>query len=120
MFPEGSVAFDHALIMRDVRHEWHGVPDLTIDPAVQRREDVPNTATQTAGIWELMAASESAGLRLRWFESRSATTSFKRRKARKKRSNWTGRNSRFVEANEVRDPRIVETAGRLQNESAYG
>lgn len=26
-FPPGSVAFDHALIMRDVPHEWEGVDD---------------------------------------------------------------------------------------------
>jgi hypothetical protein len=32
MFPSGSVSFDHALIMRDVRHEWHDVDDLTISP----------------------------------------------------------------------------------------
>lgn len=24
MFPEGSIAFDHALIMRNIAHEWHG------------------------------------------------------------------------------------------------
>jgi hypothetical protein len=28
VFPEGSVEFDHGLIMRDVRHEWHGEPDM--------------------------------------------------------------------------------------------
>jgi hypothetical protein len=27
-FPEGSVQFDHALIMRDVLHEWHKAEDL--------------------------------------------------------------------------------------------
>jgi hypothetical protein len=27
-FPEGSVEFDHALIMRDVIHEWHKAEDL--------------------------------------------------------------------------------------------
>lgn len=27
-FPAGSVQFDHALIMRDVPHEWHGCDDL--------------------------------------------------------------------------------------------
>jgi Uncharacterized conserved protein (COG2071) len=27
-FPEGSVEFDHALIMRDVLHEWHKAEDL--------------------------------------------------------------------------------------------
>lgn len=33
-FPKGSVQFDHGLIMRDVVHEWHGVPDFTLCPAV--------------------------------------------------------------------------------------
>lgn len=28
LFPSGTVAFDHALIMRDIDHEWHGAPDL--------------------------------------------------------------------------------------------
>lgn len=32
MFPSGSATFDHALIMRDVRHEWRGVDDLVIEP----------------------------------------------------------------------------------------
>lgn len=27
-FPNGSIEFDHALIMRDVRHEWHAAEDL--------------------------------------------------------------------------------------------
>ncbi|MEM9188827.1 MAG: DUF2071 domain-containing protein [Myxococcota bacterium] len=27
-FPEGSVVFDHALLMRDIQHEWVGHPDL--------------------------------------------------------------------------------------------
>jgi hypothetical protein len=27
-FPKGSIEFDHALIMRDVRHEWHQAEDL--------------------------------------------------------------------------------------------
>jgi hypothetical protein len=27
-FPKGSVAFDGALLMRDIPHEWHGLPDL--------------------------------------------------------------------------------------------
>jgi hypothetical protein len=30
MFPKGSVEFDHALIMRDIEHEWHSAPDLYI------------------------------------------------------------------------------------------
>jgi hypothetical protein len=27
-FPEGSVQFDHALIMRDILHEWHKAEDM--------------------------------------------------------------------------------------------
>jgi len=27
-FPEGSVTFDHALVMRDILHEWHKAEDL--------------------------------------------------------------------------------------------
>ncbi len=29
-FPPGSIALDHALLMRDVRHQWHGAPDLCV------------------------------------------------------------------------------------------
>jgi hypothetical protein len=32
LFPKGSVQFDHALIMRDVPHEWHTEPDLACTP----------------------------------------------------------------------------------------
>jgi len=28
MFPGGSVHFDHALVMRDIPHEWHAVEDM--------------------------------------------------------------------------------------------
>lgn len=28
VFPAGSVTFDHALIMRDVTHQWHGEADI--------------------------------------------------------------------------------------------
>jgi hypothetical protein len=27
-FPAGSVSFDHALVMRDLKHQWHGVADM--------------------------------------------------------------------------------------------
>lgn len=30
MFPKGSIEFDHALIMRNVEHEWHSAADLYI------------------------------------------------------------------------------------------
>jgi hypothetical protein len=29
-FPKGSIEFDHALIMRDVEHEWHTADDLYV------------------------------------------------------------------------------------------
>lgn len=29
-FPKGSVEFDHALIMRDIAHEWHNTADLYV------------------------------------------------------------------------------------------
>ncbi|MDI1242571.1 MAG: DUF2071 domain-containing protein [bacterium] len=29
-FPEGSIEFDHALIMRDIAHEWHSHDPLTV------------------------------------------------------------------------------------------
>lgn len=32
VFPLGSVTFDHALLMRDLHHEWHEVPDLHMAP----------------------------------------------------------------------------------------
>lgn len=34
LFPPGSVALDHALVMRDLRHEWHAVDDLAVRAAV--------------------------------------------------------------------------------------
>lgn len=30
LFPKGSVTFDHALIMRDIEHEWHGQPEMML------------------------------------------------------------------------------------------
>ncbi len=38
-FPPGSVAFDHALVMRDLRHAWHSVEDLMVG-----REEPPLVA----------------------------------------------------------------------------
>ncbi|MBN9690422.1 MAG: hypothetical protein J0M24_09285 [Verrucomicrobia bacterium] len=31
MFPTGSVTFDHALIMRDLRHQWDEEADIFTD-----------------------------------------------------------------------------------------
>jgi len=31
VFPPGSVTFDHALIMRDIEHEWHEVENMVIN-----------------------------------------------------------------------------------------
>ncbi|WP_238476522.1 DUF2071 domain-containing protein [Bythopirellula goksoeyrii] len=33
-FPNGSVEFDCALLMRDIVHEWHGRPDLCCAPKI--------------------------------------------------------------------------------------
>jgi len=30
LFPRGSAEFDHALIMRNIEHEWHSAPDLYV------------------------------------------------------------------------------------------
>jgi hypothetical protein len=35
VFPAGSVTFDHALIMRDLPHEWHEVPGMRTELAGQ-------------------------------------------------------------------------------------
>ena len=44
VFPSGSVTFDHALIMRDLPHQWHGVPDMqTTGRSKLRDEVVPQT-----------------------------------------------------------------------------
>ena len=29
-FPNGSIVFDHALLMRNIKHEWHAAPNLPI------------------------------------------------------------------------------------------
>lgn len=30
IFPRGSIEFDHALIMRDIEHEWHSAPNFDL------------------------------------------------------------------------------------------
>lgn len=35
-FPKGSVEFDHALIMRNISHEWHQADDLYAEPSSAR------------------------------------------------------------------------------------
>ncbi len=35
-FPAGSVNFDHALIMRDLRHRWHGEADMFTERTADR------------------------------------------------------------------------------------
>jgi hypothetical protein len=43
-FPQGSVEFDHALIMRDVRHEWHNADDLhTVPPLLSESSSALGT-----------------------------------------------------------------------------
>ncbi len=36
LFPAGSVTFDHALIMRNISHQWHEVADMTTEPTPVR------------------------------------------------------------------------------------
>lgn len=31
-FPNGAILFDHALVMREIPHEWHSVPDYEMAP----------------------------------------------------------------------------------------
>jgi hypothetical protein len=33
-FPEGSIQFDHALVMRDLAHEWHQADDMYATPRI--------------------------------------------------------------------------------------
>lgn len=33
-FPVGTIEFDHALVMRDIEHEWHAAPELRSSHAV--------------------------------------------------------------------------------------
>jgi hypothetical protein len=44
LFPPGSIAFDCALLMRGIEHEWHGRPDLCRDSAMPRARG-PHTMT---------------------------------------------------------------------------
>jgi hypothetical protein len=57
-FPGGSVQFDHALIMRDIAHEWHGVEDMRhAKPSDEAQEPTTTTATIPA-----VQAVEPAGI----------------------------------------------------------
>jgi hypothetical protein len=33
IFPPGSIEFDHALLMRDIQHQWHSEPSMIAKPA---------------------------------------------------------------------------------------
>jgi hypothetical protein len=49
-FPRGTVAFDSALLMRDIPHQWQSVPPLSVDRKLARssvsacRQDAPQTS----------------------------------------------------------------------------
>jgi hypothetical protein len=32
LFPAGSATFDHALIMRDIPHQWRSVSEMRVEP----------------------------------------------------------------------------------------
>ena len=53
IFPPGSAAFDHALIMRNVIHQWHDVADL----ATGNAEQVATRTTLTPAIPAVESAS---------------------------------------------------------------
>jgi hypothetical protein len=38
LFPPGSITFDHALLMRDIPHEWHGAADFRCAPLSRAAE----------------------------------------------------------------------------------
>jgi hypothetical protein len=44
LFPAGSVAFDHALIMRNIAHEWHEIPDMLTEPSARVAVPTPSDA----------------------------------------------------------------------------
>ena len=42
VFPDGSVTFDHALIMRDLHHQWHKAEDLHVASRTAQRRAPPS------------------------------------------------------------------------------
>lgn len=40
LFPQESIEFDHALLMRDIPHEWHSEPAMTTEPGTGGREEL--------------------------------------------------------------------------------
>ena len=45
IFPSGSIEFDHALLMRDITHEWHSEPAMTT-----KQQTANKTLHPTAGL----------------------------------------------------------------------
>jgi hypothetical protein len=45
LFPAGSATFDHALIMRDIQHQWHQVDDLFIQGSAPIYDALAGVAT---------------------------------------------------------------------------
>lgn len=41
MFPAGSVTYDHALLMRDIRHQWHQEVDLFTERRMDAIPEIP-------------------------------------------------------------------------------
>ena len=35
LFPSGSIELDHALLMRDIKHEWHSEPEMRATHSTQ-------------------------------------------------------------------------------------
>jgi hypothetical protein len=48
-FPTGTIAFDHALIMRDLSHQWHEEPDMLTGQTADRAGAAPRAIVAEAG-----------------------------------------------------------------------
>ena len=48
-FPAGSVTFDHALVMRDLSHQWHGEADMISERTGSRNSHSGSLATRFLG-----------------------------------------------------------------------
>lgn len=40
IFPQGSIELDHALLMRDIPHEWHAQPEMVSDQATTSKVSI--------------------------------------------------------------------------------
>ena len=60
-FPSGSVTFDHALIMRDVRHQWHEEADMLTAPATHTFKESAGRRIEAQPAASPMSTQENNG-----------------------------------------------------------